>query len=101
MIQLGVDVVRPAVLAIDCHRGHLDPEIATMPVPEETAERLIAANRRFFGRCRDTGVPVIHLVTTYRDTLEIRANPFWRTRADDPAATRRNVEAHNLAGSPG
>ncbi|MFQ6018813.1 MAG: cysteine hydrolase family protein, partial [Kiloniellaceae bacterium] len=32
---------------------------------------------------------------------EIRANPFWRTRADDPNATRRNVERHNLAGSIG
>ena len=101
MIDLGVDVVRPAVLAIDCHRGHLDPQVATMPVAAQTAERLIAANRRFFGQCRDKGVPVIHLVTTYRDKREIRANPFWRTRADDPAATRKNVERHNLAGSPG
>ncbi len=101
MIDLGVDNVRPAVLAIDCHRGHLDPGIATMPVPRETAERLIAANDRFFRRCRDKGVPVIHLVTSYRDTDEIRSNPFWRTRADDPQATRKNVERHNLAGSPG
>ncbi len=101
MIELGVDVVRPAVLAIDCHRGHLDPQVATMPVPTETAERLIAANGRFFRQCRGSGVPVIHLVTTYRDKDEIRANPFWRTRADDPAATRKNVEAHDLAGSPG
>ncbi len=101
MIDLGVDDVIPAVLAIECHRGHLDPRVATMPGAAQTAERLIAANGRFFGRCRDKGVPVIHLVTTYRDTLEIRANPFWRTRADDPAATRKNVEAHNLAGSPG
>ncbi len=101
MIDLGVDAVRPAVLAIDCHRGHLDPQVATMPVPKETAERLIAANGRFFDQCRDKGVPVIHLLTTYRDKDEIRANPFWRTRADDPAATRKNVEVHNLAGSPG
>ncbi len=101
MIDLGVDDVIPAVLAIDCHRGHLDPQVATMPVPKETAERLIAANDRFFQQCRGKGVPVIHLVTTYRNKDEIRSNPFWRTRADDPAATRKNVEAHNLAGSPG
>jgi nicotinamidase-related amidase len=40
-------------------------------------------------------------VTTYRDVAEIRSNPFWRTRADDPNATRKNVERHNLQGSPG
>ena len=100
-MDLGVDEVKPAVVAIDCHRGHLDPAIATMPVPAEVAKRLIAANERFFERCRDRGVPVIHLVTSYRDAAEIRANPFWRTRADDPRATRRNVERHNLEGSAG
>ena len=86
MINLGVDSLRAAVIAIDCHRGHLDAEVATMPAPAETARRLIEANDRFLTRCRDRGVPVVHLVTTYRDADEIRANPFWRTRAEDPAA---------------
>ena len=101
MIELGFDSMRPAVVAIDCHRGHLDPEVATMPVPPETAQRLIEANGRFFERCRQLSVPVIHLVTSYRDATEIRSNPFWRTRADDPNATRKNVERHNLEGSVG
>ncbi len=72
-----------------------------MPVPPETAQRLIEANGRFFERCRELSVPVIHLVTSYRDATEIRSNPFWRTRADDPNATRKNVERHNLEGSVG
>ncbi len=93
--------MHPAVLAIDCHRGHLDPEVATMPVPADVAARLIEANRRFFERCRERGVPIVHLVTSYRDAAEIRANPFWRTRADDPSATRKNVERHNIEGSVG
>ncbi len=101
MIDLGLDAIRAAVVAIDCHRGHLDPEVATMPAPPETARRIIEANRRFFERCRERGVPIIHLVTSYRDAAEIRANPFWRTRADDPNATRKNVERHNLQGSVG
>ncbi len=101
MIELGFDSMRPAVVAIDCHRGHLDPEVATMPAPPETAQRLIEANGRFFERCRQLRVPVIHLVTSYRDATEIRSNPFWRTRADDPNATRKNVERHNLEGSVG
>jgi nicotinamidase-related amidase len=100
-MDLGVDIIRPAVVAIDCHRGHLDPEIATMPVAPAVAERVIAANRRLFKRCRDRGVPIVHLLTSYRDAAEIRTNPFWRTRADDPKATRKNVERHNLEGSPG
>jgi nicotinamidase-related amidase len=97
----GVDEVRAAVVAIDLHRGHLDPEVATMPVVAGTEERIIEANRRFFERCRDEGIPIIHQLTKYRDVEEIRSNPFWRTRADDPDATRKNVERHNIEGSPG
>ena len=41
------------------------------------------------------------MVTSYRDAAEIRANPFWRTRAEDPAATRKNVLRHNIMGGPG
>jgi len=97
----GVDEVRAAVVAIDLHRGHLDPEVATMPVVSGTEERIIEANRRFFERCRDESIPIVHQLTSYRDVDEIRSNPFWRTRADDPDATRKNVERHNLEGLPG
>lgn len=100
-MSYGVDVVRPAVIAIDLHRGHLDPSVATMPVIPGTERRIIEANRAFFAGCRAANIPVIHLVTGYRDVAEIRSNPFWRTRADDPAATRKNVERHNILGSPG
>jgi nicotinamidase-related amidase len=97
----GVDEIRAAVVAIDLHRGHLDPEVATMPVVPGTEDRIVEANRKFFERCRDEGIPIIHQVTTYRDVEEIRSNPFWRMRADDPNATRKNVERHNIEGSPG
>jgi nicotinamidase-related amidase len=100
-MNFGLDQIRPAVVAIDCHRGHLDPTVATMPAAPETAARLVAANKAFFEGARAAGLPIIHLVTTYRDVAEIRANPFWRTRAEDPNATRKNVLRHNLAGSPG
>ncbi len=100
-MNLGVDDIRAAVIAIDCHRGHLDPSVATMPAPADVAARLTAANKRFLAGCRAVEIPVIHCVTTYRDVAEIRANPFWRTRAEDPKATRKNVLCHNLAGSPG
>ena len=76
-MQFGVDTVRPAVVAIDLHRGHLDPTVATMPVLPGTEERIIEANRRFFERCRAAGIPIVHLLTTYRDVAEIRSMPFW------------------------
>lgn len=101
-MNLGVDRIRPAVLAIDMHRGHLDLSVATMPVRSpDQAERIVGAAREFYGWARDHGIPVVHLVTTYRDASEIRVNPYWRARADDPNATRKHAMRHNLAGSPG
>lgn len=102
MSHFGVDTVRAAVVGIDLHRGHLDLAVATMPVKtQRQADRVVAANARLFRWCRGKGIPIVHLVTTYRDAEEIRANPFWRTRAEDPGATRKNVLRHNLAGMPG
>ena len=100
-MNLGVDRVRPAVVAIDLHRGHLDPDVATMPLAAPKAARVVAANERFLDRCRAAGIPVVHLLTRYRDAAEIRCNPFWRTRAENRDNPRKNVLAHNLEGMPG
>lgn len=100
-MNLGVDRARAAVVAIDLHRGHLDPAVATMPLAAQKAARVVAANERFLERCRAAAIPVVHLLTRYRDAAEIRCNPFWRTRAENPDNPRRNVLAHNLEGMPG
>ena len=101
-MNLGVDNIRPAAVAIDLHRGHLDLSVATMPVQSpEQAQRVIEANRRFLDGCRQAGIPVVHLLTQYRDAEEIRVNPFWRTRAENPHNPRKHVLRHNLAGTPG
>lgn len=100
-MTFGVDTVRAAAVGIDLHRGHLDPAVATMPLEAKASEVVVAANRRFFDGCRAAGIPVVHLVTRYRDEQEIVTNPFWKTRADDPVASRKNVARHNLDGSPG
>ncbi|MEO9160969.1 MAG: isochorismatase family cysteine hydrolase [Casimicrobiaceae bacterium] len=97
----GVDTVRAAVIGIDLHRGHLDPSVATMPLDVAAAQRVVAANRRLFDACRTAGIPIVHLVTRYRDREEIRANPFWRTRAENPDNPRKNVLEHNLMHLPG
>jgi len=100
-MNLGVDHPRPAVVAIDLHRGHLDMAVATMPTTPDVATRIIAANKRLFDWCRSVDIPIVHQVTSYRDAEEISANPFWRTRAEDPTATRKNVMRHNIIGGPG
>jgi nicotinamidase-related amidase len=101
-VNLGVDRVKAAVLAIDMHRGHLDLSVATMPVrTQEQSDRLVAAARDFCDWARSAAIPVVHLVTTYRDVHEIRVNPYWRARADDPNATRKHAMRHNLVGSAG
>ncbi len=101
-MDIGVSRIKAAAIGIDLHRGHLDLSVATMPVRSETdARRIVAANQRLFAWCRSVGIPVAHLVTTYRDADEIRANPFWRTRAEGGQGTRKNVLRHNLAGTPG
>lgn len=101
MRYFGVDDTKAALVAIDCHRGHLDPEVATMPVPADIATRVIDTNAALMRACRSVGVPVVHVMTRYRDPSEISANPFWRSRAGDPNATRKNVLNHNLDGLPG
>jgi nicotinamidase-related amidase len=92
---------RIAVVGIDLHRGHLDPEVATLPLPAEAAAAVVARNRAFFDAVRRAGIPIVHLVTRYRDVGEILANPAWRRRAEDPTSTRRNMAGHNLEGMPG
>jgi len=58
-VDLGVDRPVPAV-AIDLPRGHLDSPIATMPLAADRAERVVAANARFFRDCRAAGIPIVH-----------------------------------------
>lgn len=100
-MNLGLEEVRPAVVAIDLHRGHLDMDVATLPAPPDVAARVVAANTAFNKRCRALGIPIIHVVSLYRDASETAGNPYWRTKADRADDTRKNQFRHNLAGSPG
>jgi len=98
--DFGVDGVRPAVVTIDLHRGHLDPAVATLPLPDAPAASVVEANVAFLAAAREAGLPVLHMVTSYRDAGEIAANPFWRAIADT-TVTRSNILRHNLDHLPG
>jgi nicotinamidase-related amidase len=100
-MYLGLDDVRPAVVGVDLHRGHLDMAVATLPAPPDVAARVVAANERFNKRCRALGIPIVHVVSQYRDPSETAGNPYWKTKVNRQGDTRSNQFRHNLAGSPG
>ena len=98
---MRLDPARTAAVAIDMHRGHLDPAVATLPLAAERCGPVIERAAALFAGLRERGVPIVHVVTEYRDAGEIAANPFWKAVHDDPARARRGILRHNLAGSPG
>jgi len=98
---MKLDPARTAAVAIDMHRGHLDPAVATLPLAAERCGPVIKRAAALFAALRERGVPIVHVVTEYRDAGEIAANPFWTAAHDDPGKARRGILRHNLAGSPG
>ena len=105
---LTLDPATTAVVTVDCHRGHLDPEVATMPVAPEAAAGVVAATARLLRAARERGLPVIHVVLQNRilpdGVPEPLHNPFWRAieSVDERLTPEREstIARHNLVGSP-
>jgi nicotinamidase-related amidase len=98
---MRLEPAKTAAVCVDFHRGHLDPEVATVPLPADRAARVIRDSAPFLRALRARNVPVVQVVTQYRDSAEIAANPFWKAIHDDPVKARKGILDHNLAGSPG
>jgi biuret amidohydrolase len=106
--QLTIDPRRTAILAVDVHRGHLDPEIGTMPVAPGDAARVRAAVARLLAGARAAHAPVIYVLLTYRRTtppgVENMGNPFWRAvervKQSLTPGRRSTILHHNQEGSP-
>jgi nicotinamidase-related amidase len=96
-----LDPAKTAAVCVDFHRGHLDPEVATVPLPPDRAARVIRDSAPFLRELRARNVPVVQVVTQYRDSSEIASNPFWKAIHEDPAKARKGILDHNLQGSPG
>ncbi len=94
---------RPAVVTIDLHRGHLDPDpaVATLPLPVERSAPLVERAVALLDEYRALGVPVVHVITSYRDESEILSNPYWRFQAGRPDSARQRIAEHNIEGLPG
>lgn len=112
MAALTIDARETAIVTIDMHRGHLDPEIATMPASREDSERVIAHATELLGFARAHGISVIHVILIHRRIpgrgTEASSQPFWRAVADIRDANNRlspgrpsTTLEHNLEGMPG
>ncbi|HEY8442033.1 MAG TPA: cysteine hydrolase [Xanthobacteraceae bacterium] len=109
---LALDPRQTAIVTIDMHRGHLDMAVATMPTTPEDARRVIESAREALAFARAQGIPVIHVVLTYRVIpglgSESMSQPFWRAIAEirdeqDRLTPGRSSTTthHNIEGSRG
>jgi nicotinamidase-related amidase len=100
--RLKLDPAKTAVLAIDTHRGHLDPEIATMPVAADIAADVVQASARLIEHTRAAGIPTAYLVMHNR--VVNGRNPFWAAVEDVRASLTPDlpstISGHNLVASP-
>lgn len=102
-----LDATQSAVLAIDMHRGHLDPSVATMPVEPATATRVTGAAKELFSLARRLGLPIVHTILENRIIpglgREGMRNPFRQSAlcSDEERPQHfRGVQEHNIEGSP-
>ncbi|MGI8563155.1 MAG: cysteine hydrolase [Candidatus Dormibacter sp.] len=104
---LALVPARTAVVTIDCHRGHLDPEVATMPVAPEVARAVVASVARLLETARAAGMPVLHVILQNRvlpdGTSEPMRNPFWAAvegaRQQLTPELESTISRHNIVGS--
>ena len=103
---------KPAIIAIDMHRGHLDMDVATMPAKPEDAKRVIARGKEVLDFCRKAQIPVIHVVLVHRRIpgvgTDAMVSPFWQAMHAAQGETDRltpgrksTVREHNVEGSRG
>lgn len=60
-----IDPQRAVIVELDMHGGHLDPE-PDCPAPSPRGRELVGPVNEFNRACRALGVPVVHVVNTYR-----------------------------------
>ena len=110
--ELQLDAREAAIVTVDMHRGHLDMEVATMPVRPEDAKRVIGNARSALDFARAREIPVIHVILVYRKIRKLGSegmlSPYWKAmhaaqgEMDRLTPGRKStVREHNVEGSPG
>ena len=56
-----IDWSRAAIVELDMHGGHLDPE-PDCPAPSARGRDIIDDVNKFNQACRDLGIPIVHIV---------------------------------------
>jgi nicotinamidase-related amidase len=108
--MLTLEPEKSAIVTIDMHRGHLDPEVATMPASAEDAERVIKAAEDVIDFARVHGVPIVHVKLVFRKIPGLGSEgmrvPFWKALHDIQDEKNRlspgrksTVDDHNIMGS--
>lgn len=106
--ELDIDPAETAIVTIDMHRGHLDPELATMPCDPETQRRVVKATAFVLQAARSKAIPVIHVVLQYRpeewgNYVSRRGGQLGGvllSHTIKPTKAMREGVRHNLEGSP-
>ncbi len=100
---LEINPIQTAILAVDMHRGHLDPKVATMPVKNEDAFRVINKSKALLKIARKKRMKVIHVILQMRSPGEVLANPFWATvekiKERLTPEKESTIKHHNLIGT--
>lgn len=99
---LRLDPRSTAVITVDIQRGNVDPEVATLPVPEGECRRILENTARLLRFARSIPIPVVHVVTAYARP-ELASHPFERAmlEAKESFTPHResHFERHKLIGS--
>jgi len=101
--SLAIDPARSAVVTIDCQRGNLDPDIASLPVPADESKRILAGLNRLIGCARQKSIPIIHVDTSYEPSL-LATHPFERAMLEAKQSftphRQSDFSRHKSPGSP-
>lgn len=103
-VALEIDPSRTAVITVDMHRGHLDPALATSPLPPESVGPLLQRTAALLDLARSRGMPVFH-VNLARWPVETGRHPYKQVVHREGVSllhgTGQDILHHNLVGSPG
>lgn len=105
--RLPIDLKTTAILLVDVHRGHLDPEVATYPINPASIPQLIGALKQLVNIGREFSLPLIYVIIQHRYIRGVGreglVNPFIKamsTTGIGPSIWgKADVKSHNIEGT--